>query len=106
MQIIQLLFDMKSIVGAKVFALNPNMLRGGMPEVNRIAALARDLLMKYYSGCESTYRDGLKILYQSDQQRPLTAIKASGEAIVRNPKPVAKPVPLEPKLDIPNEANQ
>jgi hypothetical protein len=91
MQIIQMLFDMNSIVNKKVFALNPNMLRGGMPEVNRIAGQARELLMKYYSGCESTYRDGLKILYQSDQQRPLIAIKASGEAIVRTPKSQSKP---------------
>jgi hypothetical protein len=90
MQVIQMLFDMNSIVNNKVFALNPNMLRGGMPEVNRIAGQARELLMKYYSGCESTYRDGLKILYQSDQQRPLIAIKASGEAIVRAPKNQSK----------------
>ena len=95
MQIIEMLFDMNSIVGAKVFALNPNMLRGGMPEVNNIAGLARDLLMKYYTGCESTYRDGLKILYQSDQQRPLIAIKSSGEAIVRTQP--QKPAPLVPK---------
>ena len=95
MQVIQMLFDMNSIMNNKVFALNPNMLRGGMPEVNRIAGQARELLMKYYNGCESTYRDGLKILYQSDLQRPLIAIKASGEAIVRTPKNPSKPE--EPK---------
>lgn len=95
MQIIQALFDMKSIQNKKVFAINPEVLRLGMPEVNRIAGLARGLLMKYYSGCESTYRDGLKILYQSDQQKPLTALKADGTPIIM-PTTTAAPIPVKP----------
>ena len=83
MQIIQLLFDMNKIVNNKTFAMNPEVLRGGMPEINRIAEIARNLLMKYYTGCETTYRDGLKILYQSDQQRPLVAIGADGKTIIK-----------------------
>jgi hypothetical protein len=83
MQVIQLLFDMNSIVNKKQFAINPEVLRGGMPEVNRISGIARNLLMNYYSGCESTYRDGLKILYQADQQRPLVAIGMDGRQIAR-----------------------
>lgn len=82
MQVIQQLFDMNSISN-KVFAINPAVLSGGMPEVNRISGVARDILMKYYSGCEATYRDGLKILYQSDQQTPLVAVKADGSIIER-----------------------
>ena len=81
MKVIELLFDMNSILNKKVFAINPEVLRGGMPEVNRIAGIARDLLMKYYSGCESTYNNGLTILYQSDQQRPLKAVKADGTPV-------------------------
>jgi len=102
MQVIQLLFDMNSIVNRKQFAINPEVLRGGMPEVNRISAIARNLLMNYYSGCESTYRDGLKILYQADQQRPLVAIGMDGRQIAR-PGPVsgptgsAGPIPAPPK---------
>ena len=81
---------MNSIVNKKVFAINPEVLRGGMPEVNRIAGIARNLLMKYYSGCESTYNDGLTILYQTDQQRPLRAVKADGtplEVVQTDDKP-------------------
>jgi hypothetical protein len=62
-----------------------------MPEVNRIAGLARGIHMKYYSGCESTYRDGLKILYQSDIQKPLTALKADGTQIVIPTTTIAPP---------------
>jgi hypothetical protein len=90
MKVIELLFDMNSIVNKKVFAINPEVLRGGMPEVNRIAGIARNLLMKYYSGCESTYNDGLTILYQTDQQRPLRAVKADGtplEVVQTDDKP-------------------
>ena len=94
MQILQELFDMKSIQNKKVFAINPEVLRSGMPEVNRIAGLARGILMKYYSGCESTYRDGLKILYQSDLQKPLTALKADGTQIVIPTTTIAPPSKL------------
>ena len=96
MQVIQLLFDMNSIVNKKQFAINPEILRGGMPEVNRVTSIARDLLMKYYSGCESTYRDGLKILYQADQQTPLVAIGMDGRQITRV-KTTGPTGPVEPK---------
>jgi hypothetical protein len=86
MQIIELLFDMDSVLNRKQFAINPEILRGGMPEVNRVTGIARDLLMKYYSGCESTYRDGLKILYQADQQTQLVAIGMDGRQITRPAK--------------------
>lgn len=88
MKVIELLFDMNSIVNKKVFAINPEVLRGGMPEVNRIAGVARDILMKYYSGCESTYNNGLKVLYESDQQRPLKAVKADGTPIDKDEEKV------------------
>ena len=96
MQVIQLLFDMNSIVNRKQFAINPEVLRGGMPEVNRISAIARNLLMNYYSGCESTYRDGLKILYQADQQRPLVAVGMDGRQIARPVKGDSGPTGSNP----------
>jgi hypothetical protein len=82
MHIMEMLFDMPSITQRKVFAFNPTVMAGGMPEVNRIAAEARNVLMKYYSGCETTYRDGLKLIYESNQQRPLVAVNPDGSIIV------------------------
>ena len=82
MRIMEMLFDMQSITQRKVFAFNPTVMAGGMPEVNRIAAEARNVLMKYYSGCETTYRDGLKMIYESDVQRPLVAVNPDGSVIV------------------------
>ena len=77
-----MLFDMPSITQRKVFAFNPTVMAGGMPEVNRIAGEARTVLMSYYSGCESTYRDGLKMIYQADEQRPLIALNPDGTTFV------------------------
>jgi hypothetical protein len=81
MRIIEMLFDMQSITQRKVFAFNPTVMAGGMPEVNQIAREARNVLMKYYSGCETTYRDGLKMIYESDVQRPLVAVNPDGSII-------------------------
>jgi hypothetical protein len=93
MRIIEMLFDMSSITQRKVFAFNPAVMAGGMPEVNRIAREARTVLMNYYSGCETTYRDGLKMIYQADQQRPLIALNPDGTPFV--PK-VSETVTVEP----------
>jgi hypothetical protein len=78
MRILGYLFDMDSIVSRKQFGLNPAILSGGMPEVNRVAGLARDLLMNYYKGCETTYREGVGLIYAADQSAPLGARGADG----------------------------
>lgn len=42
--------------------VHPNVLKNGLPEVNRIAEEARKLLIDYYSQCEIMYRHGAELL--------------------------------------------
>lgn len=43
-------------------ALSQNIINKGFPEIERINFLARDVLMKYYTTCELTYLQGMKIV--------------------------------------------
>jgi hypothetical protein len=61
MAIIFQLFNEKRI-RAGVFEISPNVISGGMAEVNRIAVAARELLVDYYSDCETTYKLGVTVL--------------------------------------------
>jgi hypothetical protein len=47
------------ITDAGAIYFNPTIQKGGLDEVNRIAALARDLLIDYYKDCEKGYRGTL-----------------------------------------------
>ena len=49
--------------------LNPNVIKKGLPEVDRINDKARDLLVKYYSKCENLYQDGVKKILAAKQYR-------------------------------------
>jgi hypothetical protein len=61
------LFDQRSIERERELTLNERILAGGMPEIDRIADQARDLLLEYYKGCEMTYREGLVMIYDEDR---------------------------------------
>jgi hypothetical protein len=73
MNIIFKLFDRNSIEKQRTFALNAAMLKGGTEAVNLIAREARELLLKYYQGCELTYREGLMQIYEYDKGNKLQA---------------------------------
>jgi hypothetical protein len=45
-------------------ALSENIQRGGIPEINRINAIVRALLLDYYVGCEEIYHDGMRAVIQ------------------------------------------
>ena len=52
--------------------LNPNVIKKGLPEVDRINDKARALLVKYYSNCENLYQDGVKKILAAKQYRNST----------------------------------
>jgi hypothetical protein len=89
MNIIFKLFDRNSIEKQRSFALNPTMLKGGTEAVNVIAREARELLLKYYQGCELTYREGLMQIYNYNETNKLQA----QTIISRN---VVEPTPTVP----------
>lgn len=55
------------IESGKPLAIHPNVRKGGMEEINKIATEARNLLVEYYSQCEILYRSGAEILVQNKQ---------------------------------------
>lgn len=74
------LFDKDAITRKRQFALNPKILAGGTPAVNAVAAKARELLLKYYTDCEMTYRRGLAMIINEDQKRPLQPVGGTATA--------------------------
>jgi hypothetical protein len=57
------LFNEQKIRGG-TFELNEMVIGGGTEIVNKIAETARELLMEYYGDCESTYKDGVRLVQE------------------------------------------
>jgi len=87
-KIFQMLFNIRrdSASGRVTITLHENVVRRGVPEINRINFIARDLLMKYYSRCEEGYMYGVKMVVDTEfaaKKRVMDAEKAKEEAIKR-----------------------
>jgi len=52
--------------------LNPNVIKKGLPEIDRINDKARDLLVKYYSNCEKLYQQGVTKILDAKRYRNST----------------------------------
>jgi len=61
------IFDKDSIQRDKKLKFNQRIIAGGMPEINKISHDTRTLLLKYYQGCELTYRNGLLTIYNYEK---------------------------------------
>ena len=75
------MFDMPQIKKG-VFYINPRVISGGMDEVNKIGEEARDLLLKYYEGCETDFKSGL--VYISAKLSPSAAAAAAAPDVPNN----------------------
>jgi hypothetical protein len=70
MQLLFKLFDEKSLRSGAEFQINEYILATGVEGLNRLAEEARNLLINYYSQCESMYNEGLMdIRAQMAQER-------------------------------------
>jgi hypothetical protein len=58
-------------------SLSPTLIQGGFPELNSINYDARELLMKYYYNCETTYLHGVQDII--DAKRAADASKAQAQ---------------------------
>jgi len=94
MNVMFMLFNKESITKKRTFAFSKAILSGGMPEVERISSMARELLTKYYANCEMKYQSGLDMIYRYDKERPLGMIKPQDGTVVKPPAPA--PVPGTP----------
>jgi hypothetical protein len=106
-KIIKLLFNINrdKFSGRYNIGLSDNIIKKGVPEINRINFIARDLLIKYYTNCESTYLTGmtdvLKIRAQgiSNAQAATAQATATAQTVttqatnIRAPPTKANPMP-------------
>ncbi len=69
--IFKLLFNIKRDPSSKrvTISLSDNILKKGLPEINRINSIAREQLINYYTNCETKYLDGIKIIVNSLRQQ-------------------------------------
>ena len=68
------------ILGIRInstLGFNDNILKVGIPEINRISIIARKYLIDYYSECETLYLNGVKEVLKSV---PATAASAASGA--------------------------
>ena len=69
--IFKLLFNIKRdpLTKRVIISLSDNILKKGIPEINRINSIAREQLIHYYTNCETKYLDGIKIIVNSLRKR-------------------------------------
>jgi hypothetical protein len=81
-KIIKMLFNVEhdKSSGRYTISLNVNVVKKGLPEIERINFIARDLLVKYYSNCEATYLTGMKAVVDSRRQAITAATTAATTA--------------------------
>lgn len=73
-KIIKLLFNIQRDKDSTRYriSLSDNIIKKGFSEIQRINYLARQLLVNYYSNCESTYVEGMRtVLLTSPQSAPI-----------------------------------
>jgi hypothetical protein len=63
-KIVKQLFNIQRDTGSTRFriSLSDNIIKKGFPEIQRINYLAREVLTNYYSNCETTYAQGMKMV--------------------------------------------
>lgn len=91
--------------GQLKITIHPNIFGKGMPELNRINALARGALVEYYKHCEFTYRQGVAVVQKSGSAAVPTGASVAKEAAARAAPAAAVPtakvappaVPAAPK---------
>jgi len=69
-KIVKLLFDIQrdKASGRYRISLSDNIIKKGFPEIERVNYLSRQLLVNYYSKCEMTYLQGMKVVLDSSPE--------------------------------------
>lgn len=70
--------------------LSDNIIKKGLPEIDRVNYLARDVLIKYYTECELKYMNGMKIVLSSKKtEEKLKDANIISTPIVTNPSTIS-----------------
>jgi hypothetical protein len=83
----------------RIRGIKENLLISGFPALDKITDIARDLLLKYYEGCEKKYQKGVKLWL--DENKDTTPVAAAPSAAAAAPSagapaPVAAPSAAAP----------
>jgi len=99
-KIIKMLFNIErdKSSGRYTISLNVNVVKKGLPEIERINFIARDLLVKYYSNCETTYLTGMKAVV--DSRRQAIALSTPATTAVTPAITTITPAPTAPTANI------
>ena len=102
-QIFKLLFDAKKDESTRSYriVLSKNIIEGGIPEVNRINRMTRELLVEYYTSCEQHYIIGMGMILESIKQQPVAPSAPVAPVVPVAPSapplaPVAPSAPMAP----------
>jgi hypothetical protein len=70
--ILYMLYDVTKdkVTGERKVTMTQRLTKGGLPFLNSVAELTRQLLIKYYQGCEQDYRTAVTILSQEHSKTP------------------------------------
>ena len=64
------LFFMKRLENRSLYvSIHPNIVKGGIPQLDRLTAKARDLLTAYYVDCENGYKAGVQTLATATERQ-------------------------------------
>ncbi len=94
-KIFKLLFEIQrdKETGRFKISLSDNIIKKGFPEIERINYIARELLINYYTNCETKYVLGMKMVIDSKK----TQTNTTSKPITISNKPIVeptKPMPL------------
>ena len=79
-KILNQLFLIKGSGAAMGIEIHPNLFKKGMPELDRINNLARDLLVTYYEQCEAGYMEGVEKIAAASMRRRNATRRAANNA--------------------------
>jgi hypothetical protein len=78
----------------RVRGIKDNLLISGFPALDSVTDIARELLLKYYEGCETKYQKGVKLWL--DENKDTAAVAAVPPAVAAVPPAVAAVPPAVP----------
>jgi len=85
----ELFFIKRLANGSLYISIHPNVVKRGIPELDRLTNKAKDLLSKYYVDCENGYRAGVTVLERATEEAREKAAtdRAKEEAIAKGQDP-------------------
>jgi hypothetical protein len=92
----ELFFIKRLASGVLYVSIHPNVIKRGIPELDRLTTKARNLLTKYYADCENGYRAGITIIASATaaaaerdaaKSNQTAAVRARNEAIAKGQDP-------------------